>query len=103
MSKAMTLGTLVEDNEPSIVWHFRIMSEWACSVELHRVKYSALYFTIIVDNRVLCPDESHQCSLNGRCEITNQNPLTFSCLCNDGYIGNGTTCEGNEEHKNRKA
>ena len=39
-----------------------------------------------------CAEDSHICDENATCMNTIG---TFKCECNNGYIGDGKTCEGN--------
>ena len=39
-----------------------------------------------------CAEDSHICDENATCINTIG---TFKCECNNGYIGDGKTCEGN--------
>jgi len=38
-----------------------------------------------------CSDESRVCDENAACA---NNEGSYSCTCNEGFTGNGTTCEG---------
>ena len=45
-------------------------------------------FTSDIDE---CADATNNCDSNATCINT---PGSFTCTCNQGYTGNGTTCEG---------
>ena len=47
----------------------------------------SVYFNIVDDDECA----SNPCDRNAKC--TN-NPGSFTCLCNNGYIGDGKTCTG---------
>lgn len=40
-----------------------------------------------------CLIPSHNCDANARCTET---PGSFDCTCNEGFFGNGRTCQGND-------
>ena len=46
-----------------------------------------------------CDNGLHNCDINANCI----NMIgSFECTCNDGYLGNGTTCISNlKDHLNR--
>ena len=41
-----------------------------------------------------CTDGTHNCDSNAACTNTNG---AFTCSCNSGYIGDGTSCSGNKD------
>ena len=46
-------------------------------------------FLYIILDRDECLDGTHDCDTNAACSNTEG---SFSCSCNDGYMGNGTMC-----------
>lgn len=39
----------------------------------------------------ICTEGSNDCAENANCTNVDGN---FTCICNSGYAGNGTVCEG---------
>ncbi|XP_067945057.1 fibrillin-1-like [Watersipora subatra] len=44
----------------------------------------------ITNKRIPCPDDTHRCSFDARCEVKGTD---FSCMCNQGFSGNGYNCK----------
>ena len=38
-----------------------------------------------------CSDSTHNCNTHATCTNTDG---SFTCKCNDGYVGDGTSCSG---------
>jgi len=55
----------------------------------------SIYANIFYIDGAPCPDLTQICSKNGRCVGEfDGSKLEYSCVCNSGYVGNGTTCVG---------
>jgi len=56
--------------------------------------YIIVWLKICILEGISCPDDSLICSTNGKCYLKFvNNQLVYSCLCKDGYRGNGIVCE----------
>ena len=61
-------------------------------LSLHREIFIAYVLTFISDVDE-CMEQKDDCDINANC--TNRQG-SYNCTCNDGYSGDGFTCQGNE-------
>ena len=60
-----------------------------CEIEANQI-YSISYFNHLDINE--CQNATlNDCDANASCTNTKS---SYSCMCNDGYTGNGTSCDG---------
>ena len=63
---------------------------------MSKVFFILPYFVVVdIDE---CGTNVHNCDGNAQCTNT---PGTFTCACNSGYNGDGTSCSGNQAFRVR--
>ena len=62
--------------------------------------------TFVVQNQKNCSKTPDVCHANAACTLLSpevcvtERPIVYRCVCNQGYIGDGTNCTGERSHVN---
>ena len=56
------------------------------------LEHACVYHLHLITDKDECSDSTHNCDTQATCTNT---VGSFICACNDGYTGDGVTCDGN--------